>query len=245
MDPFIIRTLEFILAITILVALHEGGHFFFAKLFGVRVNKFYIFFDYKFSLFSTKFNWWRRLRGKPTPAPKDKDGNYEYEGTEYGLGWIPLGGYCQIEGMIDETQHDVEKLKEPAKPWEFRGKPTWQRLLIMIGGVLVNFLLALVIYSAVFYTWGEEYYALKDMPYGMKFNADAKSYGFRDGDRLLGTEQGEFRDFSANMLRDISTAHEVTVLRQGKEVKIQLPGDISLLSMLKTAPVFCLSLIHI
>ena len=239
MDPFIIRTLEFILAITILVALHEGGHFFFAKLFGVRVNKFYIFFDYKFSLFSTKFNWWRRLRGKPTPAPKDKDGNYEYEGTEYGLGWIPLGGYCQIEGMIDETQHDVEKLKEPAKPWEFRGKPTWQRLLIMIGGVLVNFLLALVIYSAVFYTWGEEYYALKDMPYGMKFNADAKSYGFRDGDRLLGTEQGEFRDFSANMLRDISTAHEVTVLRQGKEVKIQLPGDISLLSMLKTDPVFC------
>ena len=160
MEVFLIRTLQFILAITILVALHEGGHFFFSKLFGVRVNKFYIFFDWKFSLFSTKFNWWRRLRGKVDengkviPAKKKEDGSYEYEGTEYGLGWIPLGGYCQIEGMIDETQHDVEKLKEPAKPWEFRGKPTWQRLLIMIGGVLVNFLLALVIYCGVFFTWG-------------------------------------------------------------------------------------------
>ena len=245
MDPFIIRTLEFILAITILVALHEGGHFFFAKLFGVRVNKFYIFFDYKFSLFSTKFNWWRRLRGKVDadgkviPAKKDKDGNYEYEGTEYGLGWIPLGGYCQIEGMIDETQHDVEKLKEPAKPWEFRGKPTWQRLLIMVGGVLVNFLLALVIYCAVFFAWGEEYYALKDMPYGMKFNEMAQSYGFRDGDKLIGTENGDFREFSANMMRDISSANEVTVDRHGKLVKIQLPGDISLLDMLKADPVFC------
>ena len=245
MDPFIIRTLEFILAITILVALHEGGHFFFAKLFGVRVNKFYIFFDYKFSLFSTKFNWWRRLRGKVDsdgkviPAKKDKDGNYEYEGTEYGLGGIPLGGYCQIEGMIDETQHDVEKLKEPAKPWEFRGKPTWQRLLIMVGGVLVNFLLALVIYCAVFFAWGEEYYALKDMPYGMKFNEMAQSYGFRDGDKLIGTENGAFREFSANMMRDISTAREVTVERQGKQVRIQLPGDISLLDILKADPVFC------
>ena len=120
MEVFLIRTLQFILAITILVALHEGGHFFFSKLFGVRVNKFYIFFDWKFSLFSTKFNWWRRLRGKVDqngkviPAKKKEDGSYEYEGTEYGLGWIPLGGYCQIEGMIDETQHDVEKLKEPA-----------------------------------------------------------------------------------------------------------------------------------
>ena len=149
MDPIIIRTLQFILAITILVALHEGGHFFFSKLFGVRVNKFYVFFDYKFSLFSTYSNWWRKLRGK-APAKKKDDGSYEYEGTEYGLGWIPLGGYCQIEGMIDETQHDVEKLKDPAKPWEFRGKPCWQRLLIMIGGVLVNFVLALIIYCAVF-----------------------------------------------------------------------------------------------
>lgn len=242
---FLIRALQFILAITILVALHEGGHFFFSKLFGVRVNKFYIFFDYKFSIFSTKFNWWRKIRGKVDadgnviPAKKDKDGNYEYEGTEYGIGWIPLGGYCQIEGMIDETQHDVEKLKEPAKPWEFRGKPCWQRLLIMIGGVLVNFLLALFIYCAVFFTWGEDYFAVKNMPYGMKFNEDAKALGFKDGDVMMKSNEGEFRAFDANFLRTLSTATEVTVKRDGKEVDIPMPGDLSLLQMLKVEPVFC------
>lgn len=242
MDTILIRTLQFILAITILVALHEGGHFFFSKLFGVRVNKFYVFFDYKFSLFSTKFNWWRRLRGK-APAKKKEDGTYEYEGTEYGIGWIPLGGYCQIEGMIDETQLDTDKLKEPAKPWEFRAKPCWQRLLIMIGGVLVNFILALVIYSAVFYTWGNDYFAVKDMPYGMKFNEQAKSYGFRDGDIMISSDKGAFKAFDANMLRDVSTAKTVTVKRQGQMVDVSLPGDISLLDMLKSTPVFCRPLI--
>lgn len=245
MEVFLIRTLQFILAITILVALHEGGHFFFSKLFGVRVNKFYIFFDWKFSLFSTKFNWWRKFRGKVDengkviPAKKNEDGSYEYEGTEYGMGWIPLGGYCQIEGMIDETQHDVEKLKEPAKPWEFRGKPVWQRLLIMIGGVLVNFLLALVIYCGVFFAWGEDYIATKDMPYGMKFNDQAKAIGFHDGDVLLRSNEGDFKAFDAGMFRTISSATDVTVLRDGKEVKIALPGEISLLDMLKKEPAFC------
>lgn len=242
MDPIIIRTLQFILAITILVALHEGGHFFFSKLFGVRVNKFYVFFDYKFSLFSTKAAWWRRLRGKG-PAKKKEDGTYEYEGTEYGIGWIPLGGYCQIEGMIDETQHDTAKLQEPAKPWEFRAKPCWQRLLIMIGGVLVNFILALVIYCAVFFTWGNDYYAVKDMPFGMKFNEQAKTLGFHDGDVMLSTDQGAFKAFDAGMLRDVSTAKEVTVMRQGKEIKVSMPGDLSLLEMLKSDPVFCRPLI--
>ena len=243
MSPFLIRTLEFILAITILVALHEGGHFFFSKLFGVRVNKFYVFFDYKFKLFSTKFGWWRKLRGLP-PAKKKEDGTYEYEGTEYGIGWIPLGGYCQIEGMIDETQHDVEKLKEPAQPWEFRSKPTWQRLLIMIGGVLVNFILALVIYCAVFFAWGEDYIAVKDMPYGMKFNEDAKALGFKDHDILTGCKEAdgetiEFREFGAQMFRDIAAAKSVSVMRDGKKVEIATPGDLSLLTMLKSEPVFC------
>ena len=243
MSPFLIRTLEFILAITILVALHEGGHFFFSKLFGVRVNKFYVFFDYKFRLFSTKFGWWRKLRGLP-PAKKKEDGTYEYEGTEYGIGWIPLGGYCQIEGMIDETQHDVEKLKEPAQPWEFRGKPCWQRLLIMIGGVLVNFLLALVIYCAVFFAWGEDYIAVKDMPYGMKFNEDAKALGFKDHDILTGCKEAdgemvEFREFGAQLFRDIAAAKSVSVIRDGKKVEIATPGDLSLLTMLKSEPVFC------
>ena len=243
MSPFLIRTLEFILAITILVALHEGGHFFFSKLFGVRVNKFYVFFDYKFRLFSTKFGWWRKLRGLP-PAKKKEDGTYEYEGTEYGIGWIPLGGYCQIDGMIDETQHDVEKLKEPAQPWEFRGKPCWQRLLIMIGGVLVNFLLALVIYCAVFFAWGEDYIAVKDMPYGMKFNEDAKALGFKDHDILTGCKEAdgetiEFREFGAQLFRDIAAAKSVSVIRDGKKVEIATPGDLSLLTMLKSEPVFC------
>ena len=243
MSPFLIRTLEFILAITILVALHEGGHFFFSKLFGVRVNKFYVFFDYKFRLFSTKFGWWRKLRGLP-PAKKKEDGTYEYEGTEYGIGWIPLGGYCQIEGMIDETQHDVEKLKEPAQPWEFRGKPCWQRLLIMIGGVLVNFLLALVIYCAVFFAWGEDYIAVKDMPYGMKFNEDATALGFKDHDILTGCKEAdgemvEFREFGAQLFRDIAAAKSVSVIRDGKKVEIATPGDLSLLTMLKSEPVFC------
>lgn len=242
MESIIIRTLQFILAITILVALHEGGHFFFSKLFGVRVNKFYVFFDYKFSLFSTKATWWRKLRGKG-PAKKKADGTYEYEGTEYGIGWIPLGGYCQIEGMIDETQHDTQKLQEPAKPWEFRAKPCWQRLLIMIGGVLVNFILALVIYCAVFFAWGNDYYAVKDMPFGMKFNEQAKALGFRDGDVMVSTDQGAFKAFDAGMLRDVSTAKEVTVMRHDKETKIAMPGDLSLLEMLKSDPVFCRPLI--
>ncbi len=242
MSPFLIRTLEFILAITILVALHEGGHFFFSKLFGVRVNKFFVFFDYKFKLFSTNFNWWRKLRGLP-PAKKKEDGSYEYDGTEYGIGWIPLGGYCQIEGMIDETQHDLNKLQTPPEPWEFRGKPTWQRLLIMIGGVLVNFLLALAIYCAVFFTWGEDYIAVRDIPYGMKFNEQAKEIGFKDGDVLLGTNEGDFREFGAQMFRDIISSKEVRIKRDGKEMTVNTPADLSLLTMLKADPIFCRPLV--
>lgn len=242
MEIFLIRALQFIVAITILVFLHEGGHFVFSKMFGVRVNKFYVFFDYKFRLFSTYSNWWRKLRGK-APAKKNEDGDYEYEGTEYGIGWIPLGGYCQIEGMIDETQHDVEKLQAPPQPWEFRGKPAWQRLLIMVGGVLVNFILALIIYSAVLYTWGEDYVAMKDMKMGMKFNSEAKALGFKDGDILVGTDQGEFREFSADVFRDLSVAHTANVIRDGKEMKISLPGEINLLGMLKADPVFARPLV--
>lgn len=245
---FLIKTLQFILAISLLVLLHEGGHFFFSKLFGVRVNKFYVFFDWKFSLFSSYSNWFRRLRGK-APAEKNEDGSYKYDGTEYGIGWIPLGGYCQIEGMIDETQHDTEKLQAPAQPWEFRAKPTWQRLLIMIGGVLVNFLLALFIYSMVLYTWGDEYIATKDMTYGMKFNDDAKALGFKDGDILLGTELGDFNGFggdvsrNADFIRDMSVAKVCRVVRNGEQVNINLPGNLDMLKMGKATPPFVRPLI--
>lgn len=242
MEIFLIRALQFILAITILVFLHEGGHFLFSKLFGVRVNKFYVFFDYKFSIFSTYADWYRRLRGK-SPARKNADGEYEYEGTEYGIGWIPLGGYCQIEGMIDETQHDVQKLQSAPRPYEFRSKPAWQRLLIMTGGVLVNFVLALIIYAAVLYTWGEDYVAMRDIKMGMKFNTEAQALGFRDGDILLGTERGDFREFSADVFRDLSTATTAHIIRDGRPTDIHLPGDINLLGMLKSDPVFCRPLI--
>ncbi len=216
MEVFLIRVLQLILALTILVFLHEGGHFFFAKLFGVRVDKFYIFFDWKFSLFKFK--------------PKKSD-------TEYGIGWIPLGGYCKIAGMIDES-FDTEQMKQPEQPWEFRTKPTWQRLLIMIGGVLVNFLLALFIYSMILFYWGDTYIPVKDMTLGMKFNQEAKSYGFKDGDILVGTEKREFKEFGANLYRDISEAHRVDIIRDGKPMSVRLPGEINMLNMIKADPAF-------
>lgn len=216
--------------------LHEGGHFLFSKLFGVRVNKFYIFFDPKFSLFSTYSNWWRKLRGK-APAKKKEDGSYEYEGTEYGLGWIPLGGYCQIAGMVDETQSS-DKLSAEMQPWEFRSKPAWQRLLIMVGGVLVNFITALVIYAAVLFTWGETYVPVRNMTYGFKFNEQAKHLGFRDGDILLATDTKTFTRFDGNVYRDLSEAHSAKVLRNGQEVNIAMPGNLNMLEMIKQQPRF-------
>ena len=216
MEVFLIRVLQFMLAISLLVLLHEGGHFFFSKLFGVRVEKFYIFFDWKFSLFKFK--------------PKNSD-------TEYGIGWLPLGGYCKIAGMIDES-FDTEQMKQPVQPYEFRSKPAWQRLLIMIGGVLVNFLLALFIYSMILFYWGDSYIPVKDMTMGMKFNQEAKAYGFQDGDILVGTENGAFKDFSADLYREISEAHRVDIIRGGKQMSISLPGDLNLLNMIKADPSF-------
>lgn len=204
------------LAISILVLLHEGGHFFFAKLFGVRVEKFYLFFAPWFHLFEFK--------------PKKSD-------TTYGVGWLPLGGYCKISGMIDES-FDTEQMKQPAQPWEFRSKPAWQRLLIMVGGVLVNFLLALFIYSMVLYTWGDSYYRLDKMTMGMKFNDAAKKIGFKDGDVLLRTNENTLTKFDVDMYRDIANAQTVTVMRQGKEIQLTMPEDMSLLTMLKEQPVF-------
>ena len=216
MEIFLIRLLQFMLAISILVLLHEGGHFFFAKLFGVRVEKFYLFFDPWFHLFEFK--------------PKRSE-------TTYGVGWLPLGGYCKISGMIDES-FDTEQMKKPAQPWEFRSKPAWQRLLIMVGGVLVNFLLALFIYAMVLFAWGDSYYSLRDMSMGMKFNESAKEMGFRDGDILLRTDEKTFEKFDVDMYRAIANAKTVTVKRQGKEVTITMPEDVSLLTMVKEQPVF-------
>ena len=226
MDIFLIRLLQFMLAIGLLVLLHEGGHFFFAKLFGVRVDKFYLFFDPSIWKWDGSLFKWK---------PKNSD-------TQYGVGWLPLGGYCKIAGMIDES-FDTEQMKQPEQPWEFRAKPTWQRLLIMIGGVLVNFLLALFIYSMILFHWGDTYIPVKDMTMGMKFNTEAKALGFQDGDILVGTNKGEFKDFSADLYRDLSEATRVDLIRDGKQMSLQLPGDLNLLNMLKAEPSFVRPLI--
>ena len=226
MDIFLIRLLQFMLAIGLLVLLHEGGHFFFAKLFGVKVDKFYLFFDPSIWKWDGSLFKWK---------PKNSD-------TQYGIGWLPLGGYCKIAGMIDES-FDTEQMKQPEQPWEFRAKPAWQRLLIMIGGVLVNFLLALFIYSMILFHWGESYIPVKDMTLGMKFNAEAKALGFQDGDILVGTEKGEFKEFSADLYRDLSEANRADIIRDGKAMSLQLPGDINLLGMLKAEPSFVRPLI--
>ena len=221
MEVFLIKLLQFILSISLLVLLHEGGHALASKIFGVRVEKFFIFFDVRIGKWSGKLFSFK---------PKNSE-------TEYGMGWLPLGGYCKIAGMIDESM-DTEQMKRPPQHWEFRTKPAWQRLIIMVAGVTVNFILALFIYSMIMYHWGEDYVRVADMSMGMKFNSDAKKYGFRDHDILLGTDKRPFKDFNVDVYRDISTAKWCDVLRDGKKVRISLPGDINLLGMLKVTPTF-------
>ena len=249
MEVFLIRLLQFLLAISLLVLLHELGHFTFAKIFKVRVNKFYLFFNPKFHILSTYDTWVRRFfKMKPEVVPTkevevEEDGEKktvtekEYVGTEYGLGWLPLGGYCAIDGMIDETN---QKLSEETHPWEFRTKPTWQRLLIMIGGVLVNFLLALFIYSMILFHWGETYVPVSEMTDGMKFNSEAKALGFEDGDILVSTDRGPLKKFDDDLFREVSKARQVNVLRKGQPVTVTIPEttELNLLNMFKATPMF-------
>ncbi|MCF0243715.1 MAG: RIP metalloprotease RseP [Bacteroidaceae bacterium] len=213
MAIFLIKALQLILSISLLVILHEGGHFLFARLFGIRVEKFYLFFDWKFSIFKFK--------------PKNSD-------TEFGMGWIPLGGYCKIAGMIDES-FDTDQMKQPAQDWEFRAKPAWQRLFVMIGGVLVNFLTALFIYSMIMFYWGDSYIAAKDMKLGMQFNDEAKKDGFKDGDIIIGADGEKFERYGVDVFRAVAKATSVSVIRNGKEITIN-KSEVSLLTMLKETP---------
>src|SRR6056300_857847 len=160
MESILIKTAQLLLSLSILVVLHEAGHFMFARLFKTRVEKFYLFFDPWFSLF------------------KIKKGD-----TEYGVGWLPLGGYVKISGMIDESM-DKEAMKQPPKDYEFRSKPAWQRLIIMLGGVIVNVILAMVIYVFMLYTWGESYLPTKEVnKYGIAVDSLGMEMGLRDGDK--------------------------------------------------------------
>ena len=203
METFLIRALQLIMSLSLLVIIHEGGHFLFARLFKTRVEKFCLFFDPWFTLFKFK--------------PKNSE-------TEYGIGWLPLGGYVKIAGMIDESM-DTEQMKQPVQPWEFRAKPAWQRLLIMVGGVLFNFILALFIYSMILFTWGSEYVPLQKVALGMDFNETAKAVGFRDGDILVSADGVPLERYNSDMLTSIVDARQVTVLRNGSEASLYIPED--------------------
>ena len=204
------KTLQVILALGILILIHEFGHFFFAKLFGIRVDKFYLFFDaWGVKLFSTKSKWFLKI------CPKAA----EWE-TEYGIGWLPLGGYCKICGMIDESM-DKEQMQGEPQPWEFRTKPAWQRLLVMAGGVLFNFILAIIVYIASLAAWGEAY--LSNDGKQIYVNELASEMGFRSGDHIISYDDyvpESFWMLQADLAREM--ADKATVLRDKDTIDIYL-----------------------
>ena len=221
MELFFIRAFQLILSLSILVLIHELGHFLFARLFKVRVEKFYMFFNPGFSIFRAKkidgklkFSWFSRNPPASFKEVPDK--------TEFGLGWVPLGGYCAISGMIDESMN-TEAMAEPEKPWEFRSQKAGKRLLIMVGGVLFNFILALLIYSAVLNVWGEEYLPVENATMGMDYSPAAHDAGFRDGDRLVSADGVAFEQFNDQAMRLIANAKTVVVMRDTQQVLIQMP----------------------
>ena len=198
----LIKIAQLLLSLSILVVLHEMGHFLFAKLFKTRVEKFYLFFNPWFELFKIK-------KGE----------------TEYGVGWLPLGGYVKISGMIDESM-DKEQMKQPPQPYEFRSKPAWQRLLIMCGGVFVNFVLAIVIYSLVLYAWGNEYLPNSSLKYGITCDSLGYQIGFRNGDKILtvgGKEVDDFQRISHDIL--LNTPRDIVVQRGNEQVSFTIPDS--------------------
>jgi len=259
METFFIRALQLILSLSILVVLHELGHFTFARLFKVRVEKFYMFFNPNFSLVRAKkiegkwnFKFFARNvpanerhkldadgdvmvdgKGKPVmeliPESELPEGDWRKypENTEWGIGWLPLGGYCSISGMVDETK-DISKMSAEPQPWEYRSRSVWQRLPIIIGGVLVNFLLAMVIYSAVLFTWGQEYFPLKNAKYGLQFSQVMLDNGFKNGDNIVkidGMPIDQRQDVIEKIL--IEGKQNVTVSRDHQLIDFTLPVDFS------------------
>jgi regulator of sigma E protease len=205
-----VKTAQFILSFSILVILHEMGHFLPAKWFKCRVEKFFLFFNPWFSL-------WKKKVGE----------------TEYGLGWIPLGGYVKISGMIDESM-DKEQMKQPAQPWEFRSKPAWQRLIIMLGGVTVNVILALIIFAMITWVWGDEYLPPKNVKYGLYADSLGKSMGLRDGDIILKVGDDVVKDEFRVTPQILTTdARNITVLRNGEQIQLAVP-ETMLKSLSKT-----------
>lgn len=200
----LIKVVQFFMSLSLLVAIHEFGHFIVARIFKIRVEKFYIFFDPWFSLFKWK-------RGE----------------TEYGLGWVPLGGYVKIAGMIDESM-DLEQMQAPVQPWEFRAKPAWQRLCVMVAGVVMNILLAMIIYTGIRYVHGESYMANEDVKWGYEFNEAAERMGFRDGDKFISVDGEGLDDVNDMRSRLLLTEGDrtVTVERNGEQVSFTIPFDL-------------------
>lgn len=241
MSVILFKAMQLIMALSLLVIVHEFGHYIFARIFGIRVEKFYLFFNPRLSLLryvpergQLELATWMDKEGKPHPLLKFKVGqNYEQTGrkvpawkqTIYGIGWIPLGGYCAIAGMIDETK-DASKLAAEPQPWEFRTKPAWQRLLVMCGGVIFNFLLAIIIYIGITFTWGERGVKFRDAEAGMEFSEAALKAGFRNGDIPLMADGTEVEADTPNVMMTLAQADVVTVLRNGKDtVDIDMPKN--------------------
>lgn len=196
----LIKVLQFFLSLSILVIVHEFGHFIAAKAFKTRVEKFYLFFNPWFSIFK-----------------------FKYGETEYGLGWLPLGGYVKIAGMIDESM-DKEQLNKPPQPWEFRSKPPWQRLIVMLGGVTMNIILAVVIYIGMLVTWGEEYLPTSEVKYGIKVDSLAMESGLRDGDKILTIDNEYVENFNKIPEKIIlDDAKTIQVERDGEIINLQIP----------------------
>jgi regulator of sigma E protease len=196
----VVKIVQLILSLSILVILHEFGHFFFARLFKVRVEKFYLFFDPWFSIF------------------KFKKGD-----TEYGMGWLPLGGYVKIAGMIDESM-DKEQMAQPPKPYEFRSKPAWQRLLIMVGGVVMNFITAIVIFWLILFKWGDSYIPAENARYGLMFHPVAHEIGLQDGDHILAIDGKKIENISEIVEAVlIDDAADLLVLRGDSQLHIPVP----------------------
>lgn len=226
MDVILIKALQLILALAFLIIIHEFGHFVFARMFGVKVEKFYMFFDPWFELFKWKPKEYVGGLGKQkniskTGDKKKRDGFWS--GTEYGIGWIPFGGYCKIAGMVDESM-DTKALQEPPKEWEFRSKPAWQRLLIMVAGVLFNFLLAIVIYAGIVYATGEKYVKFENADLGMAYSEVAHKAGFQDGDKPYKAD-GQLLDDPSDARIKMMQAKMVEVVRGADTVAISIPEN--------------------
>ena len=215
METILIKAAQLILSLSILVVLHEFGHFMFARLFKTRVEKFYLFFDPWFSLF------------------KVKKGD-----TEYGVGWLPLGGYVKISGMIDESM-DKEAMKQPPKPWEFRSKPAWQRLLIMLGGVMMNFLFAMIIYIGVLYAWGETYLPTENVKYGIVVEEVGEEIGLKTGDKILSVDNNPVENFNKIIYTVVlDHANSIQVERNGQVTDVEISdADFALLLKSKSVMV--------